>query len=494
MRAALALTLFISITRLTTCEETTWNLVTMMSRGSEEMRNYIDNQSLRMKSIFETEKLKLENKLNTVTESVKNYWREKEKKFSNDFNNLKEHVQESGKSFMDSWSYLPNEEEGAKLEDPEAVLSVPAIITGTGYPCETHIVQSEGYYLHIHRIPHGKVSEKVTAKTVILQHGLFASSADWILNGPDKSLGYVLADAGYDVWMTNIRGNKYSREHAWLKTDSKSYWNFSWHDVAKHDVPAIINYIISSKGNASISYIGHSMGTTILFTMLSIRPEYNDILTSAIALAPEVFTSNMKSPLKSLAPLANNIAKMEMTFKSYEFVPKNSVLGKLSTSCDSGATDSIACKMAVFYLCGYDEGQFDKERLNVFLAHLGTGTSWKTILHFAQGINSGRFQQYDYGFNNNMKVYGTPSPPEYDLSKIILPITIFWSKNDLLSSEKDVQKLYDSLPKENTELYLVPYPDFNHVDYVLARDAPKLVNEKVLEKLGDDNSAIFVSV
>jgi hypothetical protein len=39
---------------------------------------------------------------------------------------------------------------------------------------------------------------------------------------------FVIANQGFDVWLGNSRGNKYSREHATKSPDSKDFWDFSW--------------------------------------------------------------------------------------------------------------------------------------------------------------------------------------------------------------------------------------------------------------------------
>lgn len=49
-----------------------------------------------------------------------------------------------------------------------------------------------------------------------MNHGLEDSSDAWIINGRDKSPAFVAASAGYDVWVSNCRGNKYSQMHQHL--------------------------------------------------------------------------------------------------------------------------------------------------------------------------------------------------------------------------------------------------------------------------------------
>lgn len=94
---------------------------------------------------------------------------------------------------------------------------------------------------------------------VILQHGLNCSSVDWILNS-NNSLGFILADNGYDVWINNSRGNRYSRNHISLDPDydKSQYWDYSFEEMAKFDQPALFTFVLNRTGVKSVSYIGHS--------------------------------------------------------------------------------------------------------------------------------------------------------------------------------------------------------------------------------------------
>lgn len=380
-----------------------------------------------------------------------------------------------------------------KPVDPDVYLTTPQIIARHGYPAESYTIPSmDGFLLTLHRIPHSKNSsydDKTARQPVFLQHGLLGSSADWILAG-NKSLAFLLSDAGYDVWMGNSRGNTYSRGHSRYIPKDKEFWDFSWHEMGVRDLPVVLSFVgkmTNQKGN--IIYVGHSMGTTMFFVYASMYSNAPNMVKMMVALAPVAFTAAVRSPIKYLAPWTNDIDWLAKYLGLNEFLPNSKILKFLAdVGCDKSTTEMNLCEDVIFLFCGFDKEEFNRDILLAVLNHEPAGTSTKTVIHYAQEIKSGgKFLQYDYGTAENIKRYGAPTPPEYNITKIQVPIYMMSSVNDWLAGPEDVNHLGNLLPKKIGD-YVVPMKAFNHVDFLFGKDAEKLVYRPLLQAIKDHNN------
>ncbi|XP_055715506.1 lipase 3-like [Phlebotomus papatasi] len=370
--------------------------------------------------------------------------------------------------------------------------TVTEMIIEHGYPVETHEVQTmDGYLLNMHRIPNGinRTTEFTTHKPVaFLQHGLLSSSEDWVVLGPERALAYLLADEGYDVWMGNARGNTHSRRHVSLSPESEDFWNFSWHEIAMFDLPAMIDYVLKHTGQKKLHYIGFSQGTTCLLVMLSLKPKYNNVIITAHALAPVAYMSNLRSPLiRAFAPFISPSNNLEYLLGTNEFTPSNLLMqlgGHLL--CKATSPFQEVCANVIFLIGGFDSEQLNRTLLPTILTYTPAGASTKQLIHYGQLYNSGYFRQYDYGTSRNSVKYRKQTPPIYPLRSITAPIALYYSENDWLATIADVKKLRVKL-KNVIGKYLVPLPKFNHLDFIWAKDARSLLYNKVLHIM---NSAI----
>ncbi|KAK5647420.1 hypothetical protein RI129_002312 [Pyrocoelia pectoralis] len=369
------------------------------------------------------------------------------------------------------------------LED--AKLLVPELIRKYGYPCETHtVVSKDGYILEMHRIPYGRRGPSENRPAVYLQHGILLSSADWILAGVGKGFAYLLADDGYDVWMPNVRGTRYSRNHTALDPDkdAKKFWNFSWHEIAVDDVPSMIDYVIETVKQQQIFYIGHSQGTTVFYVMCSEKPEYNQKIRAMFSLAPVAYMQYMTSPLMRVIALAEGgLGFLLNLIGMYEFLPQSSFLANLGEDalCGDDSIVQVLCINPLFAILGFNAEQMNASLIPIVMGHTPAGASTKQFLHYAQEVNSGHFRQYDYGVLGNLNKYKSLFPPKYNLSNVKAPVYLHYSPNDWFSNPKDVNRLYQELGNVKGRFISLDHK-FNHVDYLYGIDTPDLIYARVL--------------
>lgn len=81
----------------------------------------------------------------------------------------------------------------------------------------------------------------------------------------------------------------------------------SYHEIATLDLPAAIDHVLDHSGQSDLIYIGHSMGTTVSYVILSEMPEYNEKIRLAISLAPIAYWNkeNLNLAFRVAVPFTN---------------------------------------------------------------------------------------------------------------------------------------------------------------------------------------------
>ncbi|XP_044729301.1 gastric triacylglycerol lipase-like [Chrysoperla carnea] len=371
------------------------------------------------------------------------------------------------------------------ITDVDVKLKTPALIAKYGYPSEAHtIITDDGFILTIHRIPHSKGETDPThrGQPILLQHGLISDSSCFFLN-QENSLPFLLSDAGYDVWLSNIRATTYSSGHTKYDRSDVKYWDWSWDEIAAFDLARMLKFI-GQKTNqiGNILYIGHSMGTTTFFALMASKPQYNKYVKSMFALAPVAYVNNIKGPLSIISTFSNNVYWVYKALGTGQFIPNASIFRVFVNYGCSFRRSSPICQNLIFLLTGFDKPQFDQNKLPLVLGHLPSPTSVRTVVHFGQGVRSGKFRYYDFGGKENEARYGTKTPPQYNISQITVPIALYCGQNDWLSQLKDVERFWEEVPTKLTK-YVIPYDNFNHGDFIWAKDVKTLLYNQLLSDI-----------
>jgi lysosomal acid lipase/cholesteryl ester hydrolase len=355
-----------------------------------------------------------------------------------------------------------------------------------GYYAEEHIVQTgDGYLLGVHRLGwrRGEEDQRVNAgpgsiekKVVYLHHGLMMNSEVWVcLTDRERCLPFVLVEQGYDVWLGNNRGNKYSKKSLHHSPTDIPFWNFSMDQFAFHDIPDTIDYILSTTKQPSLSYIGFSQGTAQAFAALSIHPTLNEKVDVFVALAPAMAPPGLASGI--VASFVKSSPEI-----LYLAFGRRAILGSATmwqALLYPGIFTYFIDKSMSFLFNWKTQNITAHQKLAAY-PHLYSFSSVKTVVHWFQIIRNGTFQMFDdevakpLAMSNGNKYYKVAKFPTRNIKT---PIVLVYGGSDSLV---DIKLMLKELPKHTVAKGIQKY---EHLDLLWASDVHTLVFPHVLEAL-----------
>ncbi|KAL9707285.1 hypothetical protein quinque_010803 [Culex quinquefasciatus] len=327
--------------------------------------------------------------------------------------------------------------------NPDVVLQ--RSITKHGYEAELHkVVTEDGYILSMSRIP------GLGKPPLLIMHGLLGCSADYTVQGPQKSLAFLVADSGYDVWLGNNRGTTFSKNHSTLDPKSKQFWDFSFHELGVYDLPAMVNYILQATNSEKLHYVGHSQ-------------------------APVAFLDHATTPAIYLVNRVDELMGASQLMQIYNLFGRGHPKSYMDTIAFASRTGYLPPDLIltnIWYFIGYHDS-INRTLLPDILETTPAGASVLQLLHYIQIYNAKRFQQFDYGPEENLRRYNSTIPPEYPLHRITTPIHLYTSDYDNFNQPQDVDQLTRRLPNVALK-FKVPVARWNHLDFFFDVDAHHL--------------------
>jgi len=214
------------------------------------------------------------------------------------------------------------------------------------------------------------------------------------------------------------------------------------------------------------------------------RPDLQASVDVMIALAPSAATRNYRNYLLLLKPL---IRVLRPTLKAIGLkrILSNDPPVRQATRllCEWTYVGAAFCRSFLMSIAGFNRKSFQLSMIPIIDGHVPGGTSIDTMVQFAQNNAAGQtFQAFDYGAKENRRVYGTSSPRTYDLSQIIVPVHIFFSKNDLVVDYRDILWLATQLANVQS-LNLASDSAFSHSDFLWGTNVNEVIYNKMIPLL-----------
>eukprot|EP00999_Lentomonas_sp_LEN2_P002631 NODE_509_length_1414_cov_98.146076_g475_i0.p1 GENE.NODE_509_length_1414_cov_98.146076_g475_i0~~NODE_509_length_1414_cov_98.146076_g475_i0.p1 ORF type:complete len:294 (-),score=24.12 NODE_509_length_1414_cov_98.146076_g475_i0:36-917(-) len=280
---------------------------------------------------------------------------------------------------------------------------------------------------------------------------------------------FFLADRGFDVWLGGNRG--VILEHKEVHSRHEKFWDWSLDDLARYDMPAIVDFVLHKTGRDSVSWIGLSQGNAQAFIGLSSNKELAKKVNLMIALAPTGRLGDLPTwPLRVIRD--SNPIYVNAILGNTEFIPLMNIPNQF---LPAWIFAELAYPM-FNYLFKWSDTRWKKTRKPKYFQFTPRPNSTKLIKQYMAMTKTGR-----------LETFGTGEP--YPLEEISTPLALFHGTSDYLCKCTELVELFRT-NNPSVLKHVEEIEEYEHMDLIWAEDSHVKVYPKIVDVLHKHTPAI----
>lgn len=324
----------------------------------------------------------------------------------------------------------------------------------------SHPRTKDGWPLTVERFRPQSASSAPKKRPVVLCHGLLSNRNYFKLDG-EGSLPLVLARAGFDTFVVDLRGRPDAGRPGWYVGEHT--YDYDIDDYVSQDLDAILAHIGRETGTSGVSWLGHSMGGIVAYARAG---TFRDPRIEALI--------TVGSP-GFLGPASKNL------FFGYRAGPALRIFPVVSAERFSGleaATNLPLSARPVRDTLFADEDWTHGE-YRLLLRYAVSDASTGELRQFTNALEDGEVRTRDGRISYSSNI-----------TNITVPALLFGGRKDALADPLVVRRVYDTLKSPDKTMVIAGLAegfavDYGHADMLVGANARRDIFPRIVTWLSE---------